>query len=85
MKTPNHPFVLPKNREAITGEPDGAGSRKTPLNPGIDWIGAAHRGGGKVPADLNWASSPKQWQEERGSGGRLNEVDAAKAPPSLTP
>lgn len=30
------------------------------------WSGT--RGGGHVPADFEWATSPKQYQEERGSG-----------------
>ncbi len=25
------------------------------------------RGGGKVPADLEWTANPKQWQEENGA------------------
>jgi hypothetical protein len=31
---------------------------------GIDWIGRAQQGGGKVPADFTWNSNPKQEQED---------------------
>lgn len=68
MSTPFHPFVVPQNRPAITGEPDAKGSQKTPLNPGLDWIGAQDRGGGHVPEDLDWPTNPKQYQEENGGG-----------------
>ena len=67
-QTPFHPFVLPRDRSRITREPDSKGSRKTPLNPGLDWIGFQDRGGGKVPADLFWPTNPKQYQEEFGIG-----------------
>lgn len=30
------------------------------------WSG--ERGGGKVPADLDWRTNPKQYQEENGAG-----------------
>jgi len=30
------------------------------------WSG--ERGGGKVPADLDWKTNPKQYQEENGAG-----------------
>jgi hypothetical protein len=68
METPFYPFVVPKNRPRITGEPESNGSKHTPLNPGIDWIGFFDRGGGKVPRDLDWPTNPKQYQEENGSG-----------------
>ena len=66
--TPFHPFVVSKDRTRITGEPDSRGSKKIPLNPGLDWIGFQDRGGGKLPADLNWTTNPKQYQEENGAG-----------------
>ena len=68
MATPFHPFVLPRNRSRITGEPESKGSKKMPWNPGIDWIGFEDRGGGKLPGDLVWATNPKQYQEEKGFG-----------------
>jgi len=68
MATPFYPFVVPKNRPRITREPESKGSKHTPLNPGIDWIGFFDRGGGKVPQDLEWTTNPKQYQEENGSG-----------------
>ena len=73
MTTPFYPFVVPKNRQRITGEPESKGSRQTPLNPGIDWIGFFDRGGGKVPPNLDWRTNPKQYQEENG-GGTLREA-----------
>ncbi len=48
---------------------DEAGSlaRPTYQHPqgrnGIDWIGRAQQGGGKVPDDFAWSSNPKQEQE----------------------
>jgi hypothetical protein len=32
------------------------------------------RGGGKVPADFEWRSNPKQWQEENGNNRPVGEV-----------
>lgn len=66
--TPFYPFVVSKDRSRITGEPDSKGSKKTPLNPGLDWIGYQDRGGGMTPADLQWTTNPKQYQEENGGG-----------------
>ncbi|MGA9522379.1 MAG: hypothetical protein WBV82_13000 [Myxococcaceae bacterium] len=68
------PFTLPKNRTRITGEPDGLGSQKHELNPGQDWIGFAHRGGGKVAEDIKWTTNPKQFQEEHGAGPLKNVI-----------
>ncbi len=68
------PFTFPKNRSRVTGEPDGLGSGKHALNPGIDWIGAPHRGGGKIAEDLKWATNPKQFQEEHGAGTLKNAI-----------
>jgi hypothetical protein len=31
-----------------------------------EWT-SGQRGGGKVPADYEWSTNPKQWQEERGT------------------
>ncbi|MCP3136017.1 hypothetical protein [Pyxidicoccus xibeiensis] len=55
------PFLHRTNRQAITKEPDPAGrwSKQFP-----DMIGYSSQGGGKVPADFAWVSSPKQEQEE---------------------
>jgi hypothetical protein len=55
------PFVLPKNRSEVTREPDPQG-RWTKQFP--EMLGFKNQGGGKVPADFDWPSSPKQWQEE---------------------
>lgn len=68
MTTPFHPFVLPRDRKRITGEPDHHGAKVVPLNPGLDWIGFADRGGGQVSKDIVWRTNPKQYQEEFGSG-----------------
>jgi hypothetical protein len=70
MTTPFHPFFLPRDRARITSEPEHRGSKVHPLNPGLDWIGFADRGGGRVPADLDWPSNPKQYQEEFGVSDR---------------
>ena len=59
--TPFYPFVPRKQRAHVTREPD-AGGRWTPLFP--DMIGYGQEGGGAVPADFQWRSNPKQWQEE---------------------
>lgn len=39
------------------------------------------RGGGKVPADFEWKSNPKQWQEENGAA---LDVDVAHGPGDRT-
>ncbi len=31
-----------------------------------EWT-SGQRGGGKVPADFEWNTNPKQWQEEHGT------------------
>jgi hypothetical protein len=61
-------FVLQKNRERVTGEPDRPGNRRTPEFPDTEWIGFRNQGGGHVPEDYEWLSNPKQAQEEDGSG-----------------
>ncbi len=55
------PFILPTQRESITGEPvpNGRWSDQFP-----DMIGYKSQGGGKIPADFGWTTNPKQWQEE---------------------
>jgi hypothetical protein len=56
------PFVMPKNRTARTkGEPElhGQWTKGFP-----EMLGFQNQGGGKVPADFTWRTSPKQWQEE---------------------
>jgi hypothetical protein len=55
------PFILPTQRESITGEPDPNG-RWSDQFP--DMIGYKSQGGGKIPADFGWTTNPKQWQEE---------------------
>lgn len=61
MSDSSKPFILPPQREQITHEPDPGGrwSDKFP-----DMIGYKSQGGGKVPADFQWTTNPKQWQEE---------------------
>ncbi|MBX5481271.1 MAG: hypothetical protein IRZ16_05390 [Myxococcaceae bacterium] len=78
--TPFYPFVVARDRSRITGEPDFRGSRKHPLNPGLDWIGQQDRGGGKVPAELAWTTNPKQYQEEIGTGDP-HELEVLMEPP----
>jgi hypothetical protein len=58
---PRKRIVIPRNRQSVTGEAD-PGGRYTPAFP--DSIGYSSQGGGSVPADLVWRSSPKQRQEE---------------------
>jgi len=55
------PFVMRKNRTAITHEPDLAGQWTTQFP---DVLGFQNQGGGDLPPDLAWGASPKQWQEE---------------------
>lgn len=54
-------FVVPADRQEVTREPELSGqwTRQFP-----DALGFKNQGGGKVPADFQWRSSPKQWQEE---------------------
>lgn len=60
---PMVPFVAQPDRMAIDqGEPAPDGSR--PNFSDREWIGYAQQGGGKVPEDWNWPSSPKQAQDE---------------------
>ncbi len=55
------PFLHRTNRQAITKEPDPGGRWSTQFP---DMIGYSSQGGGKVPADYGWNTSPKQDQEE---------------------
>jgi hypothetical protein len=58
----NFKYYNPRpHREPITRETDPAG-RWSPQFP--DMVGYKSQGGGKVPEDLEWRSSPKQNQEE---------------------
>lgn len=61
METSKIHFVMPTDRERVTKEPqlDGKWTAQFP-----DVIGFRNQGGGEVPADLKWRTSPKQWQEE---------------------
>jgi hypothetical protein len=59
---PRKRLPIPRNRKSVTGETDDPGGRYTAAFP--DSIGSAQQGGGSVPADLFWSSSPKQRQEE---------------------
>lgn len=61
MSNERRPFLPRANRQAITREPDNGGPY-TGAFP--DTLGYTQQGGGKVPADLEWKSCPKQWQEE---------------------
>jgi hypothetical protein len=80
------PFVLPTQRESVTGEPDPAG-RWSDQFP--DMIGYKNQGGGKVPSDFGWATNPKQFQEEMTpetlaqSYQKLRILPAAPAAPAL--
>lgn len=49
------------HREPITRETDPGGRWSTQFP---DMMGYRSQGGGKVPEDLEWKSSPKQAQEE---------------------
>lgn len=78
VQTPFYPFVSRSDRTSISYEPDSRGSKKTPLNPGLDWIGFQDRGGGKVPASF-WPTNPKQNQEENGVG-TMDHLERQKLP-----
>lgn len=56
------PVFVPPNREQITREPDAIQGKWTAAFP--DALSFKMQGGGKVPADFAWRSSPKRWQEE---------------------
>ena len=55
------PFVMPKDRQQITREPELTGKW---TNQFPEMLGFKNQGGGNVPEDFGWSSSPKQWQEE---------------------
>lgn len=62
MSTPPRKRLhIPRNRQSVTGEPDPGGRWSTAFP---DTIGYTSQGGGNVPTDLAWRSSPKQRQEE---------------------
>ena len=45
----------------------GDGQRPTDIFHHTNEWTSGKRGGGKVPADFEWRSNPKQWQEEKGT------------------
>jgi hypothetical protein len=47
-------------------KPDGSAPDKVRDHHVLEWS-SGERGGGKVPADLEWGTNPKQWQEEHGA------------------
>jgi hypothetical protein len=61
------PFVLPKDRQRITREPDRVG-KPSPEFPDVDWIGFGTQGSGRVPPDFRWNSNPKEKQERESAG-----------------
>ncbi len=65
--TRSNPFVLPRDRQRITREPDRNG-QWTPNYPDNEWLGFANQGGGRVPADFRWTSNPKERQERESAG-----------------
>jgi hypothetical protein len=52
------------NKLPVPYKPDGARSPDIAHHE-KEWT-SGKRGGGKVPADFEWATNPKQWQEENG-------------------
>ena len=57
------PFVAQPDRQNVDqGELAPDGSR--PVSADREWIGYAQQGGGKVPDDWMWPTSPKQEQDE---------------------
>lgn len=67
---PRLPSFAPpqQNRRAVTGEGEPASDGARPDFPGMDWIGAAQQGGGSVPRDFAWRSSPRERQEKLSMG-----------------
>jgi hypothetical protein len=63
---PSNKFVVQADRQEVTREPElqGQWTQQFP-----DTLGFKNQGGGKVPADFKWRSSPKQWQEELTDAG----------------
>lgn len=62
MSTNLTKIPIPANRESITHEPDDVQGKWSASFP--DALSYKSQGGGSVPADFRWRSSPKQWQEE---------------------
>ena len=68
------PFVVPANREAITGEHERHGHGRNPEFPlEGDWIGWENMGGGHgLPEDVRdyiWPTNPKEDIQEVGGYG----------------
>ncbi len=68
------PFVVPANRQAITGEPDRYGHGRNPQFPlEADWVGWENQGGGHgFPEDARdyiWPTNPKEDIQEVGGYG----------------
>lgn len=79
-------LIIPTNREAITREPEALQGKWTPHFP--DALSFKSQGGGHVPADFRWRSSPKQEQEEFSAERqevRKNLLRAEQAPKNLLP
>ena len=59
------PFVVPANREEVTGEPEALTTRRDPRFPDVSWVHSPSQyGGGHVPEDYEWTSNPKERQDE---------------------
>jgi hypothetical protein len=58
------PFVVPANRPEVTDEPEQRGSGHDPRFPDVSWLGTAQHGGGRMPADFEWTTNPKERQDE---------------------
>ena len=63
MSASHHP-VDPKKLPVVYKPPAGEQDAEYQRS---QWASGS-RGGGKVPADLEWVTNPKQHQEERGAG-----------------
>ena len=59
------PFLVPANREEVTGEPEPLTDCHDPRYPDVSWEHApSTHGGGYVPEDYEWTSNPKQRQDD---------------------
>ncbi len=59
------PFVIPPNREEVTGEPQALEGHHDKRYPDVSWVHSPRLyGGGHVPEDYEWTSNPKQHQDE---------------------
>jgi hypothetical protein len=63
MSASNHP-ADPKKLPVPFKPPSGSRDIE---HQASEWASGS-RGGGSVPADVNWHTNPKQHQEERGAG-----------------